>query len=398
MIRKSIEDAATELGRTVDGALAGEITCLTRDGKAAAVVASAFCDFDALKLALAETHEATAPAETPPVARELRISRKELADNWSRVIWKVSEGIVVVVTDNDGKVCAGIVPDPGPLREGALAMTDHLARFRNTAVAEGREVQLTKHSKLAARIVPPVRILEFLPGWMPPAPRLSPVEKPVLRVGPSGELRLQRPMLAHNWPTVMRAIERDHAVVVVEGDGRIHGAVVGDSGPAGEGAIPVGTGGHPRRNAALIEGREAQITRFGRVVARIVPESRIADFLPGWGRATPVAPSEAPRPKLLPAVSEAKPAPKATKPAKPAKAAPRAAEPAKAAVVPVPTSAEQRRQLIIQAAERRQAGEKTGTAKRKAPRRARSFNDDDFVKEDEMFEEGPVSLDEILGE
>jgi transcription elongation GreA/GreB family factor len=66
--------------------------------------------------------------------------------------------------------------------------------------------------------------------------------------------------------------------------------------------------------------------------------------------------------------------------------------------VPVPTSAEQRRQLIIQAAERRQAGEKKDTAKRKAPRRARSFNEHDFPKEDELYEEAPVSLDEILSE
>ena len=224
-----------------------------------------------------------------------------------------------------------------------------------------------------------MRIPEFLPGWTPPAPRLSPAEKPVLQVGPSGELRLQRPLLAHNWPTVMRAIERDHAVVVVEEDGRIHGAVVGDSGQAGEGAIPVGTGGHPRRNAALVEGREAQITRFGQVVARIVPEARIADFLAGWKRPRE---TKVPKPKPVP------------------KAAPKAAPKAPKVALAVSTSilpAAERRRLILEAAERRTFQPSQASA-RKAPKRARPLSENDIPREDEMFEEAPISLDEILNE
>jgi antitoxin (DNA-binding transcriptional repressor) of toxin-antitoxin stability system len=137
------------------------------------------------------------------------------------------------------------------------------------------------------------------------------------------------------------------------------------------------------RNAAIIERREVQITRRGRVVARIIPPGRIPDYLAG--RALPA-----------PKVS----APRAVAP----KAAMRRATTASA---PDARHAG-RRDLIREAVERRLAGSAGkmagGTGSPKARKRGRPSGENAFAKvdetlfaeRDELTEGNLAVLDELL--
>ena len=158
MNRLAIKDAAVGLERIAQAARSGQITILLDDGKPAAVVASGSCDFGEVKLALAATHAEAAEAGAATMPGEVRFTRAELSGGWPSAIKHVAGGKVVVVTESDGKACAGIVADPGPAREGAIGMTAHAEKARNDAAAGGREVQITRHRKAVAQIVPPGRI------------------------------------------------------------------------------------------------------------------------------------------------------------------------------------------------------------------------------------------------
>jgi len=153
------------------------------------------------------------------------------------------------------------------------------------------------------------------------------------------------------WPAVMRHIEGENAVAVVVDQGRVCAGIVADSGRAGRDGIALTNRVGTQRNAAIVEGREAQITRFGQVVARIIPPERIPDYLAGW---TPPAPAVA-TPKAV--------APKTTTPkvAATKTVAPRATT-SKAAIRRATTASAPdallaaRRDLIRKAVERRLAG------------------------------------------
>ncbi|MGO9289311.1 MAG: hypothetical protein ACLP66_20800 [Polyangia bacterium] len=154
------------------------------------------------------------------------------------------------------------------------------------------------------------------------------------------------------WPAVMRHIEGENAVAVVVDQGRVCAGIVGDSGEAGKDAIALSSRVGTQRNAAIVEGREVQITRHGQVVARIVPPERIPDCcLEG---STPPAPAVA-TPKAV--------APKTTTPkvAATKTVAPRATT-SKAAIRRATTASAPdallaaRRDLIRKAVERRLAG------------------------------------------
>ena len=153
------------------------------------------------------------------------------------------------------------------------------------------------------------------------------------------------------WPAVMRHIEGENAVVVVMDQGRVCAGIVADSGRAGRDGIALTNRVGTLRDAALTEGREARITRFGQVVARIIPPERIPDYLAGW---TPPAPAVA-TPKAV--------APKTTTPkvAATKTVAPRATT-SKAAIRRATTASAPdallaaRRDLIRKAVERRLAG------------------------------------------
>jgi antitoxin (DNA-binding transcriptional repressor) of toxin-antitoxin stability system len=150
---------------------------------------------------------------------------------------------------------------------------------------------------------------------------------------------------------VLRSIENENAVVVVTDKSRVCAGIVGDSGPAGEDAIALTNRVRTTRNAAIVEGREVQITRHGQVVARIIPPERIPDCLEGW---TPPAPAVA-TPKAV-APKTTTPQVAATKTVAPRATTSKAAmRRATAASAPDARRAD-RRDLIRQAVERRLAG------------------------------------------
>jgi len=205
------------------------------------------------------------------------------------------------------------------------------------------------------------------------------------------------------WPAVMRHIEGENAVVVVMDQGRVCAGIVADSGRAGRDGIALTNRVGTLRDAALAEGREARITRFGQVVARIIPPERIPDYLAGW---TPPAPAVA-TPKAV--------APKSTTPkvAATKAVAPRATTPkavmrrATAASAPDARHAG-RRDLIREAVERRLAGSAGkragGTGSPKARKHGRPSGETAFAKvdetlfaeKDEMTEGNLAFLDEML--
>jgi len=205
------------------------------------------------------------------------------------------------------------------------------------------------------------------------------------------------------WPAVMRHIEGENAVVVVMDQGRVCAGIVADSGRAGRDGIALTNRVGTLRDAALAEGREARITRFGQVVARIIPPERIPDYLAGW---TPPAPAVATPKAVAPKAS----APKvgATKTVAPRATTPKAAmRRATAASAPDARHAG-RRDLIREAVERRLAGSAGkragGTGSPKARKHGRPSGETAFAKvdetlfaeKDEMTEGNLAFLDEML--
>ena len=205
------------------------------------------------------------------------------------------------------------------------------------------------------------------------------------------------------WPAVMRQIESENAVVVVVDQGRVCAGIVGDSGEAGKDAIVLSNRVGTQRNAAIVEGREVQITRRGRVVARIIPPERIPDYLAGW---TPPAPAVATPKAVEPKTTTPKVA--ATKTVAPRATTPKAAmRRATAASAPDARHAG-RRDLIREAVERRLAGSAGkragGTGSPKARKHGRPSGETAFAKvdetlfaeKDEMTEGSLAVLDEML--
>jgi antitoxin (DNA-binding transcriptional repressor) of toxin-antitoxin stability system len=105
------------------------------------------------------------------------------------------------------------------------------------------------------------------------------------------------------------------------------------------------------RNAAIVEGRQVQITRRGQVVARIIPPERIPDYLAGW---TPPAPAVATPKAVAPKASALKVA--ATKAVAPRATTPKAAMRRATAASASDARHAGRRDLIREAVERRLAG------------------------------------------
>ena len=205
------------------------------------------------------------------------------------------------------------------------------------------------------------------------------------------------------WPAVMRHIEGENAVVVVMDQGRVCAGIVADSGRAGRDGIALTNRVGTLRDAALAEGREARITRFGQVVARIIPPERIPDYLAGW---TPPAPAVATPKVVAPKASAPKVA--ATKAVAPRATTPKAAMRRARAASASDARHAGRRDLIREAVERRLAGlagKRTGgTGSPKARKRGRPSGENPFAKvdetlfaeKDEMTEENLAVLDEML--
>ena len=95
-----------------------------------------------------------------------------------------------------------------------------------------------------------------------------------------GEFRIERRKLGKKWQLVMQKIRERNVVIVTEG--RVLAAIVADDGPAVLGTIKLGHDAQRERDAAIVAGREMQLRRRYQVVGRIIPPSRIAEFLPGW--------------------------------------------------------------------------------------------------------------------
>jgi antitoxin (DNA-binding transcriptional repressor) of toxin-antitoxin stability system len=205
------------------------------------------------------------------------------------------------------------------------------------------------------------------------------------------------------WPAVMRHIEGENAVVVVMDQGRVCAGIVADSGRAGRDGIALTNRVGTLRDAALAEGREARITRFGQVVARIIPPERIPDYLAGW---TPPAPAVATPKAVAPKASAPKVA--ATKAVAPRATTPKAAMRRARAASASDARHAGRRALIREAVERRLAGlagkRMGGTGSPKARKRGRPSGENAFAKvdetlfaeKDEMTEESLAVLDEML--
>jgi len=201
----------------------------------------------------------------------------------------------------------------------------------------------------------------------------------------------------------MRHIEGENAVVVVMDQGRVCAGIVADSGRAGRDGIALTNRVGTLRDAALAEGREARITRFGQVVARIIPPERIPDYLAGW---TPPAPAVATPKAVAPKASAPKVA--ATKAVAPRATTPKAAMRRARAASASDARHAGRRDLIREAVERRLAGlagKRTGgTGSPKARKRGRPSGENAFAKvdetlfaeKDEMTEESLAVLDEML--
>jgi antitoxin (DNA-binding transcriptional repressor) of toxin-antitoxin stability system len=201
----------------------------------------------------------------------------------------------------------------------------------------------------------------------------------------------------------MRQIETENAVAVVVDQGRVCAGIVADSGRAGRDGIALTNRVGTQRNAAIVEGREVQITRFGQVVARIIPPERIPDYLAGW---TPPAPAVATPKAAAPKTTTPKVA--ATKAVAPRATTPKAAmRKATAASAPDARHAG-RRDLIREAVERRLAGSAGkmagGSAAPKARKHRRPSGENPFAKvdetlfaeKDEMTEGNLAVLDELL--
>jgi len=188
MIHRAIKEAAAELDKVAQAARSGQLTLLLDEAdKPIAYVGSGLCSRGELTSAILATR--------PACPGEVRIERGKLGRQWQSVIQRVRERCVVIVTE--GRVLAGIVADDGPAGQGAIGTESSAYAERNRAILAGREVQITRRHQVVARIIPPSRIAEFLPGWRLPEPEPQPRRKPSpeerrRQIALRGELREMR--------------------------------------------------------------------------------------------------------------------------------------------------------------------------------------------------------------
>jgi len=159
MIHRAIKDAVGELDKVVQAARSGQLTLLL-DGadKPIAYVGSGLCSRGELTSAILATR--------PACPGEVRIERRKLAHQWPAVMQMVRQRNVIVVVE--GRVLAGIVADDGPRVLDTITLGNSARHERDAAIVAGREIQLRKRNQVIARIIPPARIPEFLPGWTVP--------------------------------------------------------------------------------------------------------------------------------------------------------------------------------------------------------------------------------------
>jgi hypothetical protein len=179
MIERAIKDVSDLAGLAAQ-ARSGQITVLLGEaGEPAAFLASGLCARSDLTSALLATR--------PERPGEVRVERRKLGKQWPAVIRKARERNVVVVTE--GRVLAGIVADDGPAGQGAIKLGHDALRERDAAIVAGKDVQLRRRNLVVARIIPPARIGEFLPGWTLPEP------EPLANHRATGEERRRQAML-----------------------------------------------------------------------------------------------------------------------------------------------------------------------------------------------------------
>jgi antitoxin (DNA-binding transcriptional repressor) of toxin-antitoxin stability system len=158
MIHQAIKDAAVELDKIVQAARSGQLTLLLDGGRPVAYIGSGLCSRGEMTSAILATR--------PESPGEFRIDRRKLAHQWPAVMQKVRERNVIVVVE--GRVLAGIVADDGPAVLDTIKIGNSARHDRDAAIVAGREIQLRKRNQVIARIIPPARIPEFLPGWTVP--------------------------------------------------------------------------------------------------------------------------------------------------------------------------------------------------------------------------------------
>jgi hypothetical protein len=159
MIQRAIKDAAGGLDKVVRAARSGQLTILLDEAdKPIAYVGSGLCSRGALTSAILATR--------PVCPGEVRIERRKVSHQWPAIIQMVRERRVVVITQ--GRVLAGIVADDGPAVLDTIKIGNSARHDRDAAIVAGREIQLRKRNQVIARIIPPARIPEFLPGWTVP--------------------------------------------------------------------------------------------------------------------------------------------------------------------------------------------------------------------------------------
>jgi len=158
MVQQAIKDAAMDLDKVVQAARSGQLTLLLDGDKPIAYVGSGLCSRSDLTSAILTTR--------PECPSEFRIERRKLAHQWPAVMQKARERNVIVVTE--GRVLAGIVADDGPAVLDTIRLGNSARHERDAAIVAGREIQLRKRNQVIARIIPPARIPEFLPGWTVP--------------------------------------------------------------------------------------------------------------------------------------------------------------------------------------------------------------------------------------
>jgi hypothetical protein len=180
MVHRAIKDAAMDLDQVVQAARSGQLTLLL-DGadKPIAYVGSGLCSRGELTSAILATR--------PACPGEVRVERRKLAHQWPAVMQKARERNVIVVTE--GRVLAGIVADDGPAVLDTIRLGNRARHERDAAIVAGREIQLRRRRQVIARIVPPARIPEFLPGWTVPEP------EPLSRHKANGEEKRRQVLL-----------------------------------------------------------------------------------------------------------------------------------------------------------------------------------------------------------
>jgi len=179
MVHRAIKDAAMDLDQVVQAARSGQLTLLLDGGRPVAYIGSGLCSRSDLTSAILTTR--------PECPGEFRIERRKLAHQWPAVMQKARERNVIVVTE--GRVLAGIVADDGPAVLDTIRLGNRARHERDAAIVAGREIQLRRRRQVIARIVPPARIPEFLPGWTVPEP------EPLSRHKANGEEKRRQVLL-----------------------------------------------------------------------------------------------------------------------------------------------------------------------------------------------------------